>query len=154
MGAGISAGGIIATSYPLIDKPWGKISPDNPPHPFLVSIVLSLIAGGVVGILVWKSVKGILEGKNQLNKSEKSTLRAFYQLTQDQQYLFTSNQGNFSLLLQSLSQSEQKAIALQIERWLNKPSNSHIKQEFDDLVANPRKLKYSYKRALKNLPKG
>lgn len=62
IGAGISTAGIIATSYPLITaKPWAKPSLHKPLHPFIASVLVSFVAGAIVGLIVWWITKKILE---------------------------------------------------------------------------------------------
>lgn len=66
IGAGVGTAGILATSYPLIEREWKLPSPQYPilpPHPFLLSLVLSLIIGGGVGGIIWWGIKQNLDKK-------------------------------------------------------------------------------------------
>lgn len=50
IGAGIGVGGIMATSYPLITQvPIAPFSTSLPPHPFVLSLVFSLLFGATFG---------------------------------------------------------------------------------------------------------
>jgi hypothetical protein len=56
IGVGIGFAGILASSYPLIEKPWQLPSPQHPlllPHPFFIAITLSCLLGGGLGWLAW-----------------------------------------------------------------------------------------------------
>ena len=56
IGVGVGVGGIIATSYPLIEKTWQFPSPQQPLlplHPLIIAITLSLLSGGGLGLFAW-----------------------------------------------------------------------------------------------------
>jgi hypothetical protein len=56
IGVGMGFAGILATSYPLIEKPWQLPSPQQPllwPHPFFIATTLSCLLGGGLGRLAW-----------------------------------------------------------------------------------------------------
>ncbi len=56
IGVGVGVAGILATSYPLIEKPWQLPSPQQPlllPHPFFIATTLSCLLGGGLGWLAW-----------------------------------------------------------------------------------------------------
>ncbi|MDB9513754.1 hypothetical protein PN499_21385 [Kamptonema animale CS-326] len=56
IGVGIGFAGILASSYPLIEKPWDFPSPQHPllaPHPFIIAITISCLFGGGLGWLAW-----------------------------------------------------------------------------------------------------
>ncbi|ELR99906.1 phage holin family protein [Gloeocapsa sp. PCC 73106] len=55
--AGISAAGIVATCYPLIEEPWGVISLRSLFHPFIASVGISVMVGIVAGLSVWWVIK-------------------------------------------------------------------------------------------------
>jgi len=58
IGVGIGFAGILASSYPLLEKPWVLPSPQHPllwpPHPFISAILLSCLLGGGLGWLAWR----------------------------------------------------------------------------------------------------
>ena len=67
IGVGIGFAGILASSYPLIEKPWVLPSLQPPllaPHPFIIAITISCLLGGGLGWLAWFLTKNHLQGKS------------------------------------------------------------------------------------------
>lgn len=67
IGVGIGFAGILASSYPLIEKPWALPSLQPPllaPHPFIIAITISCLLGGGLGWLAWFLTKNHLQGKS------------------------------------------------------------------------------------------
>ncbi|MEO9127647.1 MAG: hypothetical protein ABI262_23615, partial [Microcoleus sp.] len=65
IGVGIGFAGILASSYPLIEKPWALPSFQHPlpPHPFIIAIGVSCLCGGGLGWLAWFFTKRHLTNK-------------------------------------------------------------------------------------------
>lgn len=79
VGVGVGIGSIIATSYPLIEKPWHLPSVQNPllpPHPFVMAIISSFLLGGGLGWLTWRMTRKCLEAlsvnRQKLKSAEKN----------------------------------------------------------------------------------
>jgi len=75
IGAGIGVAGIIASSYPLITQvPIAPFSTSLPPHPFVLSLLFSLLFGAGFGVGTWRLTRKIKpkerENRNQIIGSD------------------------------------------------------------------------------------
>ncbi len=76
IGVGIGFAGILASSYPLIEKPWALPSFQHPlpPHPFIIAIGISCLFGGGLGGFAWFFTKRHLKNKLLKTSSDRTSL--------------------------------------------------------------------------------
>ncbi len=76
IGVGIGFAGILASSYPLIEKPWALPSFQHPlpPHPFIIAIGVSCLCGGGLGWFAWFWTKRHLTNKLLESSSAQTSL--------------------------------------------------------------------------------
>ncbi len=57
LGAGAIVSGVVTQHIDKINQPLSAISPNNPPHPFYASLLLSILATLFFGALAWLVTK-------------------------------------------------------------------------------------------------
>ena len=70
VGVGVGTGGIIATSYPLIERPWDFPFPQKPLlpiHPLIIAVISSFILGGALGWSAWWITRQCLKSSSTRN---------------------------------------------------------------------------------------
>ncbi|MCU0545980.1 MAG: hypothetical protein MUE44_28080 [Oscillatoriaceae cyanobacterium Prado104] len=79
LGVGAGVAGVLASSYQSIEKPWALPTPQHPllaPHPFVMTIALSLLCGYGLGWIAWFWTKRHLNQKLEESSREQQTLSA------------------------------------------------------------------------------